>query len=173
MNVLKYRAMQNYKHTFIIVLTIVAVLMGYELLRRKVGSFAGSYPFAEKWTIAAPLDSVKNAIVKLKNSDPMLFPAQDVLQFDIDHTGHYSKVDFYYEDSQQIVKTLLRERKSGETTLTLVEFEKSENGELKKMNRDFNYFDNRKEIKKFERLIYDEIIEKLNGSATQSRTKAP
>lgn len=102
----------------------------------------------------------------------MLFPAQDVLQFDIDHTGYYSKVDFYYEDSQQIVKTLLRERKSGETTLTLVEFEKSENGELKKMNRDFNYFDNRKEIIKFGRLIYDEIIEKLNGSATQSRTKA-
>lgn len=156
--------MQNYKHTLVIIVTIIAVLLGYELLRRKVGSFAGSYPFAETWEIAAPLDSVKNAIIKLKNSDPMLFPAQDVLQFDIDHTGYYSKVNFYYEDSQQVVKTLLRERKSGETTLTLVDFEKSENGEIKQMNRDFNYFDNRKEIKKFERSIYDKIMEKLEES---------
>ena len=128
-----------------------------------MGSFAGSYPFAEKWEIAAPLDSVKKAIVKLKNGDPELFPTQDSLQFENDPTGYYSKVDFFYKDSQAIVRTLLRGRKSGKTTLTLVEFEKSDKGEIKKMNRDFNYFENRKEIKKFERLIYDKIMEELDG----------
>ncbi len=128
------------------------------------------YPFAEKWEIAAPLDSVKSAIVNLKNSDPALFPTQALLQFEIDHTGYYSKVDFFYEDSGEVVRTFLRGRKSGETTLTLVEFEKRDKGETKKMNKDFNYFENRKEIKKFERLIYDKIKEKLDENNNKSRT---
>jgi len=93
-----------------------------------------------------------------------------LLQFEIDHTGYYSKVDFFYEDSGEVVRTFLRGRKSGETTLTLVEFEKRDKGETKKMNKDFNYFENRKEIKKFERLIYDKIKEKLDENNNKSRT---
>src|SRR5690606_25918969 len=106
------------------------------------------------------------------NSEPELFPTQDSLQFEIDHTGYYSKVDFFYQDSEEVVRTLLRGRKSGETTLTLVEFVKRDNGEIKKMNRDFNYFENRKEMKKFERLIYDKIIEKLHENSNKPRTIA-
>ncbi|MBE8721372.1 hypothetical protein C4F40_11620 [Sphingobacterium sp. Ka21] len=55
---------RKYKSVSIIIRLIVAFAFGSELLRRKVGSFAGLYPFAEKWKIDTPINS---SIIYLKS----------------------------------------------------------------------------------------------------------
>ncbi len=157
--------MRSYKYIFISIFSIIAILLFAELLRRRVGTFAGAYPFAEKWRIDAPLDSVKKAILNLQLKEPSLFPMGDTTIFEKDFTNYYLKINFYYKDSQEIVHTLIRDWKKEKTTLALVEFQKADNNEIKKMKRDFNFFENRRQIKKFENFIYDKILDELKGKS--------
>ena len=129
-----------------------------EFCRRVLGGFAGSYPFAESWNIAAIEEDVIKAIKELKNENPNLRPQNDT-SF---RNSYWFYVDFNYADTKQIVHTWTRPGRNEFTTdLTFVSLSSSnENEEDKLINRDFWYWSNRQEINKFKSQIVDKI-EKL------------
>ena len=60
---------------------VVIILTGFlffwgceEVFRRKIGGFAGSYPFVEYWDLKATESEVIDAIVELKKENPDLQP---------------------------------------------------------------------------------------------------
>jgi hypothetical protein len=59
------------------VIFLIALLFFWgceEFIRRKIGGFAGSYPFVEYWDLKATESEVINAIIKLKKEHPSLQP---------------------------------------------------------------------------------------------------
>ncbi len=59
----------------VIFLTLFLLLWGCEeFFRRKIGGFAGSYPFVEYWDLKASESEVIEAIVELKKENPELQP---------------------------------------------------------------------------------------------------
>ncbi|MEJ1239688.1 hypothetical protein WBG78_16245 [Chryseolinea sp. T2] len=59
----------------VIILTVFLAFWGCEeFFRRKIGGFAGSYPFVESWELEASESEVIAAIVELKKENPGLQP---------------------------------------------------------------------------------------------------
>lgn len=66
------------KKSLTIILTIFLLFWGCEeVFRRKIGGFAGSYPFVEHWDLKATESEVIAAIVELKNENPDLQPPNE------------------------------------------------------------------------------------------------
>ncbi len=154
----------RYKKPIIIVLSVVISLFLYELGRRKVGSFAGNYPFAETWTIPRPLDDVKSRLFTLHQLNPNLFRDTASLQF----TNAYplnpsslNRMDFYYVDRDEDVKVIITPSRECDTCtkIALISFTNRKDGNVRLMNRDFNWFANRREIRTFEDRILRHISE--------------
>lgn len=137
---------------FIFILSIIAIISFCELARRRIGSFAGSYPFVETWKINHAIKDVENNLGKLHNIHPNLFKDSTKLILTNDITGYWKKVDFYYTDREEIVQVLIRGFGSY-TNVSLYRFVNTKNGLIRLMNRDFDYFDNRREKKIFEERI--------------------
>ncbi len=69
---------KNRNNNIIILLAAFLSIWGCEeFVRRKIGGFAGSYPFAESWDIHATEDEVIAAIVELKRENPSLQPPNE------------------------------------------------------------------------------------------------
>jgi hypothetical protein len=65
----------NSKKNLIITLTCLALIFGCEeCFRRKLGGFAGSYPFVEYWDINATEKEIIKAIEEIKIENPDLQP---------------------------------------------------------------------------------------------------
>lgn len=95
----------------------------------------------------------------LKVTYPDIFVEGDSLLFAKDHTGYWLKVNFYDEEGNKSVQTLIREADKGFTNLTLVSFIDKKTGHVRLMNRDFGFFDNRRQIKRFDDLIVKKLLE--------------
>jgi len=62
------------KYLLGILIGIIFIFGCEELFRRRIGGFAGSYPFAETWEINASEKEVIDAIIELKRENPNLQP---------------------------------------------------------------------------------------------------
>lgn len=81
-------------------LTVFLLLWGCEeLFRRKIGGFAGSYPFVEYWELKATEMEVIEAIVELKKEQPDLHPPNQKEFF------RPRKIDYDWESD--VMKTYL------------------------------------------------------------------
>lgn len=127
-----------------ILVSIVFVFLFCELLRRKVGSFAGSYPFAETWVIHKNIHDIESNIKEMQGEDPSLFMDSNSVVISPDYTGYYKRVDFFYPERQEVLNVLIRAN-GEETTIALISFINKETGEVRMMNKDFNFFENREE----------------------------
>ncbi|WP_343539687.1 hypothetical protein [Sphingobacterium thalpophilum] len=136
----------------IFLLTTTVIILIWELARRRVGSFGGSYPFVETWKIDHSIEDVEINLGKLHRLNPSLFNDTTQLVLAPDFTGHWKKIDFYYTDRDEIVQVLIRGFGS-HTNISLYRFTNKNNGMIRLMNRDFNYFNNRHEKELFENRI--------------------
>ncbi len=123
-----------------------------ELARRRIGSFGGAYPFVETWKINHSIKDVENNLAKLHRLNPTLFKDTTQLVLAPDFTGHWKKIDFYYTDRDEIVQVLIRGFGS-RTNISLYRFINKNSGVIRLMNKDFNYFNNRREKELFENRI--------------------
>ena len=169
-----------------------------ELLRRKIGGFAGSYPYAVTWDFNATEREVVNAIIELKKENSDIQPPNQIEYTSKRDTGYiwnsdemkiylekyktdsltplpeknwnnyyhdyWLTVDFYYLDTKEIVRTWTRpDFDTTITTFAFVSLIKLDNKlDNKLINRDFGFFENRRQIKKFEKYFVDRIKEKLD-----------
>jgi len=145
------------------ILLIVLLLAGgcEEIFRRRIGGWAGSYPFAETWEMYAREDKVIQAIKAVKEENAYLKPPEDSSY----RNEYWYFIDFYYRDTKQVIKTWVRaDADSATTTLAFVFLSDPANKEEDKfINRDYWYFANRREINKFEKQILEKIENKLYG----------
>ncbi len=66
------------KYTILVVVCLVCFFGCEEFFRRRIGGFAGSYPFAETWAINAPEVEIVQAVKELKAEDGSLRPPNEV-----------------------------------------------------------------------------------------------
>ncbi|MFZ4261596.1 hypothetical protein ACFRAE_06110 [Sphingobacterium sp. HJSM2_6] len=137
-------------------LFLLVVLIGYEVIRRNVGGFAGSYPFAETWTLNKSMVDVEENLKILQQKNPDLFLDKHELKLDNDPTGYWKIVNFYYPERNEIIKVLIRGFENNCKVL-LLSFENKNTATIRLMNKDFNWFENRKEIKLFESRILENL----------------
>lgn len=140
------------KKMSLIVLCVILILAAYELIRRKVGGFGGSYPFAESWEVKRTIEDIEYNLNKLHEKNPNIFFNNDYLFVEKDPTSYWRRVDFFYEERNERVKVLFREFDK-HSLILLVSFTNIYTGEVKLMNKDFNWFENRKEKEIFESRI--------------------
>lgn len=153
-----------FRKAITITLSVIAILSLYELGRRNIGGFAGSYPFAETWTIHHPLEDVKLRLAKLHRISPNLFRDTASLQFTNAYSSDPSsqdRIDFYYADRDEYVQVIITSSWECDTCaeVALVSFISRKNSTIRLMNRDFNWFANRREIQTFEDRILRHISE--------------
>lgn len=139
-----------FKNALLIVLGVIIAFFISEFFRRKVGGFAGSYPFAKSWDFAYSLDSLQLSLEDLRNESPKLFCSIDTLSFEKDHTGHWYKIQFCYEN--KAVNALVTDR-GQQSALILVSIINNDDFKIKLINRDFGFLANRREIKAFEKHV--------------------
>jgi hypothetical protein len=153
-----------------ITLVLVSVLWITLLWKMFSSGVAGSYPHAETWTFNVKENALLEIIREVKNEHPELNrPDTDTSVFTKDENWYH--MTFYYSDTNENVQTWVRsESDSSFTTLALIavskaiDYSKAKNGfkiERKEINHDFNYFENRAQIKKFKLKIVNLIEEKI------------
>lgn len=133
-----------------------------EFLRRKIGGFAGSYPFVESWDLKVTEPELIEIIEEIKVENPGLQPPGDTSLTKSRHS-YWLYINFYYTDTEERVHIWTRPNSdSTMTTLALVSFSEIDNPQERKLiNRDFWYLANKLEISKFERLILEKIKERI------------
>jgi len=127
---------------------------------------SGSYPYAEKYVINYPEDSVISAIKIFKKENPKF----SVPLVTIDGTNFWSLEDgktkdslwysfyFYYEEDNQIILTLVRQSEKNKTVISLVSINKGlKIGQWQRINKDLTSKENRKQKEKFEKEILNTI----------------
>jgi hypothetical protein len=129
-----------------------------EFLRRKIGGFAGNYPFVESWELYAREADVIKAIEAVKKENPDLVPLNDTAY----KSSYWYYIDFYYPETKEIVQTWTRESlDSTTTTIAFVGLLNLTDKEDRLINRDFWYVANKIEIGKFRKRILEKIKSKL------------
>jgi len=157
------------KKYLVIVLTGLLFFWGCEeLFRRKIGGFAGSYPFVEYWNIKASEQEIINAIKELNNTNPNFQPPDNVEFISTRDTSnerdYWLYINLFYPDTKEIVHTWTRP--DFDTTVTRFAFvglsriDISPNYRL--INRDFWYIPNKLQINKFKKTFVDKIQEQID-----------
>lgn len=155
----------------IVVLAVIGFLSLWgceEFVRRKIGGFAGSYPFVEYWEINASEQEVITAIRELVKSNPGYRPP--------DSTEHISTRDssiendywlhivLYYPDTREVVQSWTRpDADTSVTTFAFVGLRSIDiPSEMRLINRDFWFLANRQQIRKFKTTFVDRIIHQID-----------
>lgn len=134
-------------------------------------SIAGSYTHVETWTFRIKEGELIKVINEIKKEHPELEPP-DATYPTAERNDYWYECTFYYRDTNQNVYTWTRpENDSSFTTFAFVavaphidattSLEDIQLGR-REINSDFNYWENRREIKKFETTIVKLIEEKVN-----------
>ena len=139
-----------------------------EFFRRKIGGFAGSYPFVESWDIKASEREITDAIKELNKTNPNFQPPKNIkLISERDSSNdrdYWLYINLYYPDTKEIVQTWTRP--DFDTTITTFAFVSLNNidnpTEFKLINRDFWYIANKREISKFKTIFVDKIQEQID-----------
>jgi len=195
------------KTTIIIFCGIIFLCGCEEIMRRTIGGFGGSYPFAESWEINAKesvvIDAIKKftvdgvggkphglteleSIAKRDTLYDWLSPKmveyrrqleKDSLtplpkyNSDNSYPNYWLFIDFYYTDTKQVVHAWTRpETDSTKTTIAFVSIgDPGNRSQTKLINKDFWYFENKKQIVKFKKFVVDRIdsIIKQNNNRTR------
>lgn len=153
---------------------IAIVLIGLFFFYKLADMFApGSYPYAEHYDLNYPEDKVIEAINKLKASDSgLLVPkgTQGRGQCDLNdgkenETDYCYKFYFYDKEKNEIMFTWTRPAGQSTTTFAFVAIKKGlDLGHWDDINKDFEFFENRKIKKDFEKTILKKIKEILDNN---------
>jgi hypothetical protein len=188
-----YNLKENKKIKFILrFLLLFLIIWGCEeFFRRKIGGFAGSYPFVEYWDIKATESEVIFAIKELKQEDISLQPPGDTILVQERNTEYDwdSKEMIDFSAKLEIDSLTPFPKKTKKNTKDgywlYINFYYSETGEIVKtwlrpdfdstittlafvglnrklINRDYWFLDNQKEIKKFKKRIVEKIQNKVD-----------
>lgn len=134
-------------------------------------SIAGSYTHVQTWTFKVRESELIKIIQEIKKEHPELEPP-NVTYPTSGRYKYWYEFTFYYGDTKESVYTWTRpEIDSSSTTFAFVAVAphidattKPEDIKLgrREINHDFGYWENRKEIKKFENTIVKLIEQKIN-----------
>ena len=180
------------KKYLLITLTSFLFLWGCEeLFRRKIGGFAGSYPFVEYWDLKATESEITDAIIELKKEIPSLQPPYSkalvpTRTYDYDWGTDEMKnyLELSLKDSTLPMPPLTKSNSKSDYWL-YIDFYYPDTKEIvhtwtrpdfdptvttfalvsiggKLINRDYWYVANKMEINKFEKTIVDRIQEKID-----------
>lgn len=148
---------------FIITILIIALVFAWIGFLWKVFScgFAGSYPCVETYEFKVSESQLLNIISEVKKENPDLIPTND----NVSKHNYWTFVTFYYSDSKEFVNTWTRTSYDSNHVTLAFEGLTPENNIYgqKLINRDFKYFANREQIRKFENNIVERIRQKINA----------
>jgi hypothetical protein len=133
---------------------------------------AGSYPCVETWKLSISEDELIKVIDAVKTEHQELNPPNESYSIP-EKRDYWYDFTFYYSDTNEDVQTWIRGETAGITTIGLVslsphsdslssidEMSKSISGQ-KDINRDYNFYANKREISKFENKILAIILKKI------------
>jgi hypothetical protein len=133
---------------------------------------AGSYPCAETWSLNVSEKELIKIIEDIKKEHPELDPP-NISYPSSNKNEYWYDFSFYYQDTKENVYTWIRQNSdSSTTTIALVAIASHIDSQTpsinikndrREINRDFNYFANKKEISKFKKQILNLIIQKINN----------
>ena len=152
--------MKSIKPYLVGLLLLITVIFVAEFMRRRVGAFAGSYPFAASWTVETDLDTLQLAILSLQAKKPQLFPPKDRDSLKKDTTAYWHKINFLYDN--KFLSAAIRGQ-GKHTTILLIKVINTKTGVVKLINRDFNYIAHRKLLKQFEQHILAPITAEIDS----------
>jgi hypothetical protein len=139
-----------------------------EFFRRVIGGFAGSFPYAESWTIHAPESEVLEVINEMKQENHSLQPPNDtnvIAKRDTslkEYADRWLYIYFYYEDTKEILYTTISPISPNFTSFALYCIKNTEGiHTIKLINKDYWFIENRLQISKFKKRIIDEITKKI------------
>lgn len=159
-----------------LIILVFCIVLGYFLwigFLWKVfkSNIAGSYTHAELWSLKVKERDLINIINEIKREHSELEPPNASYPTSGRNSFWYDFI-FYYSDSNENVQAFIRQNEDTlYTTLGLVAITahidsltpaKDIKTIRKEINQDFGYFQNKAEIKKFEKKILKLIKEKLN-----------
>ena len=176
------------KYFYIIVLIFLLFWGCEEFLRRKIGGFAGSYPFAKSWDLNATEEEVINAIVELKKQNHDLQPPKEKelyfprsMEYDYGSDEMIKFLVMKAKDSTLPLPPMTKSNTRSEYWLHINFYYKDTNEILytwtrpavdttmttfalvsigdKYINRDYWYLANKLEIRKFRKNVVDKLEE--------------
>jgi hypothetical protein len=124
----------------------------------------GSYPNAELYELDTKESNLIEAIKDFKNEYPMYALPQDLFLVEgkESENDYWYHIYFYYNDEETIISTWIRPNFEGKVNFAFVSLYRVSNQEgWKDINKDFGYFENKIEKKKFEERILNPILEIL------------
>lgn len=117
----------------------------------------GSYPYAELYESDEDYSVFLDKIKSFKENNPKYQVPNEVGVTD-GQFKHWYRVYFYFPEENEVLYTWVRKGAGGKTTFALVSINKGlEVGNWKRINKDFNEFENTKYKKQFEKLILDKL----------------
>lgn len=126
-----------------------------EIRRRTMGGFAGSYPFAESWTLEYNEAQLIQKVKTIIKNKPELQTEYD--QLSKDKSGKWFYFSIRRPNTEERINFWVRGSK-----IALVSFynktDEVQLSYLKMINKDFWYGENKARIQEFEKLIIDKII---------------
>lgn len=161
------------KIIFILCLLVVGFFFLWTSYLWKIfsSSIAGSYTHVQTWTFKVKESELIKIINEIKKEHPELEPP-NVTYPTSGRNGYWYDFLFYYSDTKQDIQTWTRpERDSLSTTFAFVAVFphidattqlKDMKMDRREINHDFDYWENRREIKKFENTIVKLIEQKIN-----------
>ena len=138
-----------------------------EFMRRKIGGFAGSYPYVESYEFNVPQVELNRLIEEVKNEHPDLRPLSDSSYT----SSYWYYVSFRYKDTDELVRAWTREeyRDSSSATLAFIGLNPGPGyTDLRLINRDFWFLANKRQITKFKREIVERIEAKISKHAASN-----
>jgi len=174
------------KFIYLVVLIAVGLFFIWTGFLWKVFScgFAGSYPCVESWDLKVTEQNLIQIIKEIKTEHPELQPPDTA--FTDEKISYWYHILFYYPDTKEVIDTWTRPQ--FDTTITTFAFvgmstykipEKpridslriklgldntqatNQESDFKGINRDFRYFENKRQLKKFENKILYLIQQKI------------
>ena len=133
---------------------------------------AGSYPCVETWSLNVSEKNLIEIIDSLKKEHPELEPPNVTFPTS-GRNGYWYDFIFYYADTNEEVQAWVRQNDDFNTTTiaivalfphvdSLTPINEIHYGDRKEINRDYSYFENKKQISKFEDKIITLIRQKIN-----------
>jgi len=148
------------KMKYLSILTKSVLVIILFLILDSCGSItAGSYPYAERYTIHKDEATLIKDVIDFKIENPKYtLPSEARLKDGRKNKSLWYSVYFYYPKEGEIVFACLRPKRMGVTTLYLVSINEGLRlGNWKDINKDFDLVENNRQKKKFEELILKKI----------------
>jgi hypothetical protein len=121
-----------------------------EVRKRTFGGFAGSYPHAESWNFELNENELIDKVKALLKENPEL-TSKD-FEFPLEKESYWLHINIQRPNTKETIYFWIRE-----SSIALVSYTNSLNGERKYINHDFWFGENNLRIKAFEEIIVNGI----------------